>query len=525
MVGISLFSTTNTTDEWMEQPRSTYLSGSNCSSFIITGNGMDDDTDSIYTRRSSYTSQYTASTATSSRGVRTRTRTRSRSSRMSLQVWEEGDERGSLFRTEVEDVMQPHDSDLSSVDSATSKMFTDATIRVWKQTPLPNWMNVFVPRHVRLQTGPHPYLEYSRHTDGPIRQRVFLSSVTRLERLPKNKLTIEFSGESSNDERQSMAPVVGKKGDKNSTQSSPCRSKNSRVKWVLRFESKQERDQWAKKIQDAVDLLSWINKFTLGNVMVGTEASTLVECFSWLDQNEPSYVMKVMQTDSKKHNLHARNEIRLHHMLTNFSSHPNVLSLHDSFRQQERAYLVMEYCGGGDLFEHLSRDGAMDESKAMLLFRHIVAAIMYVHEQNIVHLDIKPENLLFKTSPEHPQSIKLADFGSAQLIPEASHPKTALSCTVGYAAPEVLEFGKVSFAADVFSAGAVLYTMLAGYAPFQSPSDEEAMERTLLGEFSFDGEAWDHVSVQAKDLICGMLDIDPAARMSMEEVLDHPWLQ
>jgi len=82
----------------------------------------------------------------------------------------------------------------------------------------------------------------------------------------------------------------------------------------------------------------------------------------------------------------------------------------------------------------------------------------------------------------------------------------------------------VSFAADVFSAGAVLYTILCGYAPFQSPSDEEAMERTVLGDFSVDEPEWDLISASAKDLICGMLELDPSERLTMEAVLDHPWM-
>jgi serine/threonine protein kinase len=385
-------------------------------------------------------------------------------------------------------------------------------------------MNVFVPRHVRLQTGSHPFIEYSRQENGVIRQRVYLTTATKVDRLPKNKLQIEFQNTDaavSVDVKQAKQWI-----EDEALMATPKTTSCNSDKWVLRFETKQERDQWAKRLQDTIDLLAWISKFTVGQVIIESGASTLAECYSWLDQGQPSFIMKAMATSTKNLIATARQEIRIHHLLTNFSSHPNVLVLHDSFRQQERAYLVLEYCSGGDLFEHIHKEGALDETTAKALFRRIADAIAYIHGQNVVHLDIKPENLLFQSSPMNPETIKLADFGSAQLLADSSGLiKSTVSCTIGYAAPEVLDSGDVSFAADVFSAGAVLYTMLCGFAPFQSPSDEESMERTLRGDFSFDDPEWMTVSAQAKDLICGMLEVDPRERLSMEEVLGHPWLK
>jgi serine/threonine protein kinase len=99
----------------------------------------------------------------------------------------------------------------------------------------------------------------------------------------------------------------------------------------------------------------------------------------------------------------------------------------------------------------------------------------------------------------------------------------AVSCTVGYAAPEVLQNGKISFAADVFSAGAVLYTILCGYSPFSAPSEDEMLERTLSGEIVFDELEWWRVSKEAQTLVKHMMHPDAAQRPSMEEVLAHPW--
>lgn len=388
-----------------------------------------------------------------------------------------------------------------------AQLFPLASIRVLKQTPLPDWLKVFTPRIVRLQAGPVPYMEYARSEHGEIRQRKMLSVWTRVERQTKNKLLIDF-----------QEPEVN--GKKNSTKNGGEWYNSD--KWVLRFETKQERDVWAKKIQDAVELLSWINKFTLGNVIMSSEHSTVTECFSWMDAARPSYVFKTMDVDNSKRGHGARNEVNVHQALSNYANHPNIVHLHDAFRQKEKAYIIMENCAGGDLYEFLSHHGAMEEQNARVLFRHIADAVSFIHEQNIIHLDIKPENLFFKTSALQLEGIKLGDFGSAHYQGDAN---PALSCTIGYAAPEVLEHGEISFAADVFGAGAVLYTVLCGYSPFAAPSDEEMLEKTLLGEIVFDEEDWAHVSDCAKSLVRGMLQFDPKLRMSMDEVLDHAWLQ
>ncbi|GMF60160.1 unnamed protein product [Phytophthora fragariaefolia] len=393
------------------------------------------------------------------------------------------------------------------------KLFELHSVRVLKQVPLPDWMKIFVPRIVRLQTGTVPYMEYARCEKGEVRQRQMISVWTSVDRLPKNKLSIDFRMPADG-ERSAPAP--------SSTASKATNDKVAQDKWILKFETKNERDQWAKLVQDAIDLLSWIAKFTLGSVIMETENSSVVECSTWMDRGRPSYVMKSMEVSSTKQSHSARNEIEIQRMLTNYSSHPNIVALHDSFRQKEKAYLVMENCVGGDLFDFISQNGGMDEHEAKVLFRHVASAIKHCHEHGIVHLDIKPENVFFKVSAMQLETVKLGDFGSALLL-DKSAVKKAISCTVGYAAPEVLQNGKISYAADVFSAGAVLYTILCGYSPFSAPSEDEMLERTLSGEIFFDELEWWRISKEAKNLVKQMMHPDADQRPSMEDVLENPW--
>ncbi|KAG7375528.1 hypothetical protein PHYPSEUDO_000736 [Phytophthora pseudosyringae] len=393
------------------------------------------------------------------------------------------------------------------------KLFELHELRVLKQVPLPDWMKIFVPRIVRLQTGTVPYMEYARSEKGEVRQRQMISVWTRVDRLPKNKLSIDFRMPAEG-ERSAPAP--------SSVASTGSNDKVSHDKWILKFETKSERDLWAKLVQDAIDLLGWIAKFTLGGVIMETENSSVVECSTWMDRGRPSYVMKSMEASSTKQSHAARNEIEVQRMLTNYSSHPNIVALYDSFRQKDKAYLVMENCVGGDLFDFISQNGGMDEHEAKTLFRHIARAVSHCHEHGVVHLDIKPENLFFKVSALQLETVKLGDFGSAMQLDESTV-KKAVSCTVGYAAPEVLQNSTISTAADVFSAGAVLYTILCGYSPFSAPSEDEMLERTFSGEIFFDELEWWRISMGAKELVKQMMHPDAKQRPSMEEVLAHSW--
>ncbi|DAZ92846.1 TPA: hypothetical protein N0F65_012517 [Lagenidium giganteum] len=406
-------------------------------------------------------------------------------------------------------------------------LFHSASVRVMKQAPLPHWMHVFVPRIVRLQAGPQPYLEYARSEMGEVRKRKRITMLTRVERLPKNKLEINFQPYATNAKITPSAPPASAPPAHYDIARSSGRVGGSfdREKWVLRFQSKQERDVWAKELQDTIELLTWISKFSMGKVLMESSVSTITECFTWLDTSKPSFVMKSMKIENKSKSSSARNEVLLHHKLTNFSSHPNVLHLHDSFRQTDNAYLILENCVGGDLFEHLRKFGAMSELDAKKLFRHVLSALEYIHDQGVVHLDIKPENIFFKISALQLETVKLGDFGSARLLSKLYSSKQPVSCTVGYAAPEVLLDGEVSTAADMFSMGAVLYTVLCGFAPFQAPSEEEVQARTVQGDVSFIDPEWWNVSHSARDLVRRLLSVDPNHRPSISEVLEHPWLQ
>jgi tRNA A-37 threonylcarbamoyl transferase component Bud32 len=419
-------------------------------------------------------------------------------------------------------------------DQLHHRIFLASSVRVLKKN---NLMKIYMPRFLRLQTGSQPYLEYARTEHGEARQRKRIGITTNLQRVQKNKLVINFIPEKevSTDlvaNKYSYELITQQLDPVDETQQqNHCKNMPKRLeKWVIRLETKQERDGWAKKIQDAIDLFVWIRKYRFGRVLENSHGSTVMECFGSADSTSPSYVMKVLDTFNKKSTHIARNEANIHQLLNHLSSHVNILQLHDILRQKEKTYLVLEYCAGGDLFEYLHRHGYMSESSGRVMFGGIMKALERIHAQSIVHLDIKPENIFFKSASSADdlqlpvvESVKLGDFGSARFVSKVI-PSQAITCTVGYAAPEVLERGEVSYAADVFSAGALLYTTLSGCNPFHAHSDGDKRDLTLAGKYTFDDPVWQVISKEAKDLIQGMLEVDPVMRLTMDQVINHPWL-
>lgn len=152
--------------------------------------------------------------------------------------------------------------------------------------------------------------------------------------------------------------------------------------------------------------------------------------------------------------------------------------------------------------------------------RQVVSAILYCHKSNIVHRDIKADNLLFsKKSIESP--IKLIDFGISLKYNKDTVLKDKIG-TILYVAPEVLK-GKYDNKCDVWSCGVLMYLILCGYPPFFGSSRKSVAKRIMSKEPKFKGDNWDLASKNAIDLIKWMLNKDPEQRPNCEEVLGHDW--
>ncbi|KAL7628655.1 serine/threonine protein kinase [Parahypoxylon ruwenzoriense] len=209
-------------------------------------------------------------------------------------------------------------------------------------------------------------------------------------------------------------------------------------------------------------------------------------------------------------------------------SHPNVLCLKDTFNEKNAVYLVLELAPEGELFNYIVMKQKLTEDETRKLFIQLFQGIKYLHDRNIVHRDVKPENILLVDKELH---VKLADFGLAKIIGEESF-TTTLCGTPSYVAPEILAEGrhrKYTKAVDIWSLGVVLYICLCGFPPF---SDElysrdfpySLSQQIRSGRFDYPSPYWDSVGDPALDLIDHMLVVEPEKRYTVDQCLAHPWL-
>ncbi|KAL7148051.1 hypothetical protein ABFS83_06G151300 [Erythranthe nasuta] len=208
-------------------------------------------------------------------------------------------------------------------------------------------------------------------------------------------------------------------------------------------------------------------------------------------------------------------EPKILHLL---SGCPNILRLHNVYEDATYIHLVTDLCDGGDLFDRISSVGRFSEPDAAAILKQLTAAIAYCHRLGVAHRDIKPDNILFDSRGK----LKLADFGSAEMFGVSE-----MSGVVGtpyYVAPEVLTERSYNEKVDVWSAGVILYIMLAGVPPFFGDGPAETFEAVLRGNLRFPTKIFRSVSPAAKDLLRKMICRDVSRRLSAEQVLRHPWI-
>jgi len=208
--------------------------------------------------------------------------------------------------------------------------------------------------------------------------------------------------------------------------------------------------------------------------------------------------------------------------------HPNIMRLFSTYEDGENLYMMIEYCGGGELFDAIEREGHFTERTSATMIKDILGAICYLHNQKICHRDLKPENFLLETACHIEQAqIKLIDFGTARPFGEGQTEMTTKICTLHYVAPEILSTkrGSYTYRCDIWSIGVLLYVMLCGQTPFGGKTDTEVLKKVKKGKFKFEPEVlWSEISDDATQLINRLLVVDPNVRTSSEEALTHPWI-
>lgn len=175
----------------------------------------------------------------------------------------------------------------------------------------------------------------------------------------------------------------------------------------------------------------------------------------------------------------------------------------------------MEYISGGELSDYIIAKKHLKEEEAFRIFRQIVSAVDYLHQNGISHRDLKPENILLDSK----RNIKIIDFGLSNTYKPGELLKTACGSPC-YAAPEMIA-GKMynGLATDIWSCGIILYTMLSGHLPFDDKNASSLYKKILEDELVIPK----YFSQSARDIVLHVLNKDPNKRYSIEQIVAHQW--
>uniref|UniRef100_A0A914UYD5 non-specific serine/threonine protein kinase n=1 Tax=Plectus sambesii TaxID=2011161 RepID=A0A914UYD5_9BILA len=206
-------------------------------------------------------------------------------------------------------------------------------------------------------------------------------------------------------------------------------------------------------------------------------------------------------------------EIRVLKML----NHPHIVRLYQVMETKNMLYLVTEYASNGEIFDFIAKHHRLSEPEARIKFWQIISAIEYCHNLNIVHRDLKAENLLLDANLQ----IKIADFGFSNFYNKDETLNTFCG-SPPYAAPEVFEGKRYTGPEiDVWSLGVVLYVLVCGTLPFEGQNLQLLRDRVLAGRFRIPY----FMSSDCEQLIRRMLTLDPMKRYTVQQIKNHRWMQ
>uniref|UniRef100_A0AAX7VMV9 Maternal embryonic leucine zipper kinase n=1 Tax=Astatotilapia calliptera TaxID=8154 RepID=A0AAX7VMV9_ASTCA len=199
-------------------------------------------------------------------------------------------------------------------------------------------------------------------------------------------------------------------------------------------------------------------------------------------------------------------------------SHQHICRLYQVIETSTQIFMVLEYCPGGELFDYIIAKDRLSEEETRVFFRQIVSAMAYVHSQGYAHRDLKPENLLI----DGDHNLKLIDFGLCAK-PKGGLGYELMTCcgSPAYAAPELIQ-GKayIGSEADVWSMGVLLFALLCGHLPFDDDNCMILYRKITRG--TYDNPKW--LSPGSILLLNQMLQVDPKRRLTVRQLLDHPWV-
>ena len=233
--------------------------------------------------------------------------------------------------------------------------------------------------------------------------------------------------------------------------------------------------------------------------------------------------MKVIKKDKENEldEQEIRNEINILKQL----SHPSIVKIYEFYISENHYYIITEYCKEGELFSYIKNK--YSERQLAVLFYQVFSGLWYLHENKVIHRDIKLENIMIdgkekdKSTGEELFWAKIIDFGTAKLFEKNKKEKDVVGSSY-YIAPEVLK-QNYNEKCDTWSVGVILYMTLVGRAPFDGKDDEEIIYRINSVDYNKNEPRLVKHSPEVRDLVSHLLDKNIERRYSAKEALNHPW--
>ncbi|OHT14347.1 CAMK family protein kinase [Tritrichomonas foetus] len=196
--------------------------------------------------------------------------------------------------------------------------------------------------------------------------------------------------------------------------------------------------------------------------------------------------------------------------------HPRIVQLYDLYKESLNYYILMEYCPNGELFSHIVSMKKLPETDVRTFFKHILSGILFIHQCQIAHRDLKPENILIDAEGH----AKISDFGLAKYVGMEGMTKTSCGSPC-YVSPEILTGRPYNaLKSDMWSAGVILYAMVTGQMPWTRRNQAQLFQQIKKCHYTIP----QYVSQNCGGLIRGLININPDARLTAEQAINHSFM-
>lgn len=221
---------------------------------------------------------------------------------------------------------------------------------------------------------------------------------------------------------------------------------------------------------------------------------------------------KLMQSSGMANRV--RQEVSIHSQL----KHPSILELYTFFEDASHVYLVLELAENGELQRYLRETKkTFNEYEAASVLKQVVDGLLYLHSHHILHRDMSLANLLLTKQ----MTVKISDFGLATQLTRPDEKHMTLCGTPNYISPEVASRASHGLPADVWGLGCMLYTFLVGKPPFDTEGVKSTLTKVVMSNYTIPP----YISSEARDLIDQLLKKNPAERIKLDQVLQHPFMR